>query len=341
MTLRRLPPFAATALALALCLAAGGDRARGAAAVTFASAAGEVNLRSDGTPMDTSFVFQIGTFSAGFEPDAGNTGQWLEHWVALCDAAADPIPGATATYSDRPLPSPPFPAGTSAAGFSSSLEFDHNRPPFNTDRPVYIWGYDNRDRAGAGEWLLVTGSSWRWPAGTANPPAVTFSVGDADTVILGETNGASFHMKTAAVAVSGAAPGGYSSWLAANFSAATLADSSLVEEVWGTLADPDRDGVANVIEYFTASDPNDGGSKRETAAAADGGDLIFVFYQAKDTQGATATVEWSEDLTHWRIDGVSIDGVEDLGEVYRVSARIPGAGAGGAFARLDVRRVLD
>lgn len=330
------------AIIVALLLVAGaGDKARGAAAVNFASAMGETNLQSDGSQMDADFVFQIGAFSGGFEPGAHNTDEWLAHWVPLSDAAGDPIAGATTSFGANALPSPPFPAGTVTSGFSGSAEFDHSQAPFQALGSVYIWGYDNRDTPGAAEWLLVTSSTWGWPSGTENPPTTTFSIGEADTVVLGGVNGDGYHMRSAAVTVSpeSTVPG-YDRWLSANFSAVALSDPALVDSVWGALADPDGDGIANVIEFFTASDPNGQGSDRHTRAEVSGDDLVFIFYQAKDIEGVVGSVEWSADLVHWSEEGVDIETVEDLGEVYRVEAHIPGAGAE-SFARLNVRRSLE
>jgi hypothetical protein len=333
--------FAATLL---FVVVSSGDT-HAAASVNFASAVSGTNLQSDGSPMDSDFAFQIGAFSGGFKPSADNTGEWQTYWVPLSDAAGDPISGATTTFATSQLPSPPFPAGTFTTGFSGTAEFDHSQPPFDPLSAVYIWGYDQRSSAGPAEWLLVTSSTWSWPAGTGNPPTSTFSIGEADSVILGNVNGDGdgdgYHMQSAAVTVSPeiTVPG-YDQWLAANFSIAALADPTLVDSVWGALADPDGDGIANVIEYFTASDPNGQGTDRHTRAEISGEDLVFIFYQAKDTGGVVGVVEWSADLVHWSEEGVVTENVEDLGEVLRVEARIPGAGAE-SFARLNVRRSFE
>jgi hypothetical protein len=81
---------------------------------------------------------------------------------------------------------------------------------------------------------------------------------------------------------------------------------------------------------------------RKTSANIDGDDLVFTFFQAKDTTGVVASVEWSNDLTHWQIaEGIAFEAVEDLGDAYRVEARIPLNGDTDKFARLNVRRALD
>ena len=328
---------ASIALAFAWVFAAAGN-AEAAATVNYGSVVGSANLQSDGTPMDATFSFQIGTFSGGFAPAESNTGDWLAHWVPLVDAAGDPIAGATAAFDEIPLPSPPFPAGAAHSGFSGTAEFDHNELPFTTDTPVYLWGYNNRLTPGTAEWILVTDTTWLWPAGTANPPATTFSVGAADTAIIGSINTGTHHMQSAAVTVSSGASGPvYDSWLASQFAPEILAIPELADTVWGVLADPDADGVANVIEFFTASDPNDAVSNRPTSATTDGDHLVFTFYQAKDTSGTVGEVEWSSDLVHWQTDEVTAQVVEDLGDAFRVEARVP-RGEGEVFARLYVRR---
>ncbi len=331
-------PFALAAALVLTSMAA----SPGSATIGFSSTIGATNVRGDGAPMGSEFTFEIGTFTDGFEPSADNTADWLAHWAPLSDAAADPIPESAVAYESRELP-PPFPAGTTAAGFSGEVVFDHNEPPFQAMGAVFIWGYDNRTEAGAGEWILVTSSTWGWPVATANYPAVSFSIGDADTVVLGAVNGDGFHMLSAGVAVeAGSAPQGYGTWLAEHFSAGDLADPEQMETLWGVLADPDRDGAANVIEYFAGSDPRDAGAAASAQASIEGEHFVFRFDQSKAATGVEATVEWTRDMLAWRTDSVELAAVEDLGTHLRIEARVPLAVSGrDAFARLNVRRDLD
>lgn len=330
---KSLLTLATVALASATTL----ENAAADAAVYFSSQVGATNLQSNGQPMDESFSFQIGAFANGFEPSADNTGQWLAHWVPLGDAAADPLPGATAPYESIDLPAP-FPSGTTSDGFTGNVSYDHNEPPFTTMGAVYIWGYDNRQTAGEAEWILVTSSVWGWPSGAANPPAETFSMGSADSVILGSINANNAHMQTAAVTLQSSGASSYDNWLAANFTGSQLSDSALADSIWGVKADPDNDGIDNVIEYYTGSDPNDPVSAAGTAAANDGEFLIFSFYQSKTTDGVVGNVEWSDDMENWNSDSVATQTVDDLGDVYLIEARIPLNGAEEKFARLKVRR---
>jgi hypothetical protein len=207
---------------------------------------------------------------------------------------------------------------------------------------VYVWGFDNRTAAGPGEWILFTASTWGWPVGTSNAPATTYSVSDADTVILGAIDQDGIHMRSAAVEVEASQASGYGAWLAEHFSAGMLADPDAANTTWGVLADPDADGLANIIEFYTATDPNDPSSKRLTTAGVDetGENLLFTFYRAKDTTGAAAVIEWSSDMVHWHTEGVEIAEVEELEDVERVVARVP-VNADESFARLNVFRALD
>ena len=67
---------------------------------------------------------------------------------------------------------------------------------------------------------------------------------------------------------------------------------------------------------------------------------MFTFFQAKDTTGTVAEVEWSPDLIHWQTDAVTAQVVEDLGDAFRIEARVP-RGDGETFARLYVRRSFE
>ena len=56
--------------------------------------------------------------------------------------------------------------------------------------------------------------------------------------------------------VTAGAAGPYELWRMNNFSPADLGDPASESTIWGDLADPDMDGLINLLEYALAGDPN-------------------------------------------------------------------------------------
>ncbi|OYW71243.1 MAG: hypothetical protein B7Z37_28335 [Verrucomicrobia bacterium 12-59-8] len=79
----------------------------------------------------------------------------------------------------------------------------------------------------------------------------------------------------------------------------------------GPADDADNDGVPNLIEYFTGTQPADGGSRAPFTAQVTGGSVVFRFNRALNAPDVTGVVEWSRNLQQWYRSGQS-DGVLSL-----------------------------
>ncbi len=74
----------------------------------------------------------------------------------------------------------------------------------------------------------------------------------------------------------------------------------LEASVWGNLADPDGDGIANLLEYALGGSPNDSGQHPRPTLVFDGGDqLSLTFFRAR--ADVTYFVEASNGLAGWSI----------------------------------------
>ncbi|MGD7654666.1 MAG: Ig-like domain-containing protein [Verrucomicrobiales bacterium] len=82
-------------------------------------------------------------------------------------------------------------------------------------------------------------------------------------------------------------------WQTANFPGET--DEAII----GANADPDMDGISNLVEYGLNTDPNDGSDVPVTTAATDGEDLWIHYTQVDSATDIDYIVEWSTDLTSW------------------------------------------
>lgn len=166
--------------------------------INFSSPAFGTNQQSDGSPLDSSFTFELGAFDNGFVPTAANTDNWLANWSPVTDPGGTPLAEASAPYGTISTIFGP------SEGFGSSVDLDHNNAPFEINQQGYIWGYDSR--TGSSEWILMTNSSPTdaWTYGDASGLAFTetWTVGTSQAV-LGDVNfddGATFvSLRTAAV----------------------------------------------------------------------------------------------------------------------------------------------
>lgn len=87
----------------------------------------------------------------------------------------------------------------------------------------------------------------------------------------------------------------WSAWAATRFSSGQLAQPSIS----GQAADPDGDGVPNLLEYLQDRNPlvRDGGP---LAASISAGHLTMVYEQLRAVPGWVAWVEYSGDLVNWQ-----------------------------------------
>ena len=306
--------------------------------IAYGSSVGVTNLTSSGAPMPEGFVFQLGTFEGGFVPDPSNTDGWLGAWRPASDREGEPLAGNSAAYQTQLLGGV-FPPEMRANCFTGSLTLDHNEPPFDLGGQLYIWGYDQRVTAGAAEWILITDPGWKWPDGSSNLPAISYAVSGASIVVLGDINGEGYEMRSAAVTVPASSASLYEGWLAQNFSAGVLGDEALEAEVWGDHADPDGDGLSNLLEYFTANDPN----LLETVSGVgqpmvDGDKIVVAYRRSLSATGVVGQMEWSKDLQSWSRDGIVQTTVDENATHANMRASWPMGEARQAFFRLTVQR---
>src|SRR5690606_5165694 len=91
------------------------------------------------------------------------------------------------------------------------------------------------------------------------------------------------------------------SWRQDQFTTAELEDPELEAAVWGDLADPDGDGLSNLLEYALALPPRDGTSAGPALTLDDTpGEprLLLTFTRLKRAAaaGLIYQVEWSDTL---------------------------------------------
>ncbi len=129
--------------------------------------------------------------------------------------------------------------------------------------------------------------------------------------------------------------GGYQSW---------IEGFDLDEEEYYFNADPDNDGIPNVIEYVLGGDPaNADDSALLPTFSQDATHMEFVFRRTRRSVYLNPFVQHSIDLDDWHHaedgeDGVTISFVELDEDTDEVTVRIPKNGEPKRFARLGVER---
>lgn len=136
------------------------------------------------------------------------------------------------------------------------------------------------------------------------------------------------------VVVTRLTPTPWQTWQAAHFGG-----NAANPAIAGGNEDPDNDGIPNLMEYATGSNPNQvngpGPAVVRTAATLD-----FTYPRNKAASGLTYAVEWSDQpgVSGWSTNGVSAPVIQsDNGTVQQMKVSVPaGSGVLRRFARLKI-----
>jgi hypothetical protein len=125
----------------------------------------------------------------------------------------------------------------------------------------------------------------------------------------------------------------------ANFTTAELADPSIS----GDLADPDHDGLSNLMEYALGLPPKDPTATNRPYASIISGHLTLTYTRSKAAVDVSLLVEQSNDLVNWQSGPGYIQQVScvDEGPIQRITVQLttPVAGASVGYLRLRVTRL--
>ena len=142
------------------------------------------DIQSDGTDLDATFTFQIGTFGS-FVPIEANAAMWSANWTVLdnatYDVGFDRFQSSFQLATDGGIPGNVI---SSSTGESVAI-----------GEQVYIWVYDTDVYGFGSEWALITdadalnGDDWTVPdAGDQSAGPLDWRVSLATTPIFGGAN---------------------------------------------------------------------------------------------------------------------------------------------------------
>jgi hypothetical protein len=134
----------------------------------------------------------------------------------------------------------------------------------------------------------------------------------------------------------------FASWLSAYFEPAIVADAALRASVWGELADPDGDGIANLLEYAFGGDPlvASTDTRPQTHFVTEGG-VEYLAVTFRPNPGAIDLIfepQVSSDLETWQGGAVFVPGPDDRVLTYRDFS--PASAHQRRFIRVNVSTAL-
>ena len=101
----------------------------------------------------------------------------------------------------------------------------------------------------------------------------------------------------------------FDQWSINQFPASVLANLGLKESVWGPFADPDRDGVPNILEAYLNQNPVRADLPVASRTLISGGNLIYRWLSPDDSHGVERTFLSAPNLDKtatWSSSGISV-----------------------------------
>ncbi|MEN9632664.1 MAG: hypothetical protein RL077_1068 [Verrucomicrobiota bacterium] len=141
---------------------------------TSSLSAGGAGRFSDGSawPVNATFQFELGVFSAGFDPAVQPKSAWGAAWTSARLAVA-PAGAVDTWFLDGAV------TYFSIQGSSVPLSAV---PSAGTQ--YYVWGYNSRALAESSEWILLTNTAWKVVASSTPQLPVLFDTKDAGTIAI-------------------------------------------------------------------------------------------------------------------------------------------------------------
>lgn len=182
-------------LIVALAASFAGTSGASAASIAWSSDVGSLLYQADGSTLDASFTFELGTFTAGFIPTEYNLADWAANWK-LFDQAHAPNPNPDTNGEWNPVDQF-FVGGADVNGSGQSTSPEASPSTiFNEGEQLYIWAFNSKTLDPQNtEWALITRTQpdpfttpayndWLIPAQSV-VDTQTLHLNEADLVVFG------------------------------------------------------------------------------------------------------------------------------------------------------------
>jgi hypothetical protein len=238
----------------------------------------KINQTAGGSLMDAGFRLELGVFESGFTPTPQNVSEWARHWH-VCQRQ---------TYN------------SSTKRFDGLFAVTDNSGPFAVGTAAYVWGFRSD---GSGDWILFRTLEWNLPAADpSNPIPLEWNVAEA-TALIGSINasGSPYLMRSAVTTDALPPATDWNQWSQDEFTGEPLNQAS---------DDPDRDGIANLLEFVFGTSPLSPDGPVPTPLSLIAGHPTIIIPRRAD-HTSTLKVEVSNDLIHWQSGPGFTEVVED------------------------------
>jgi len=188
--------------------------------------------------------------------------------------------------------------------------------------------------------VVATGApspTYQWKKGTTDIPNATSASYTINTVAPSDAGNYTVVVTNAIGSVTSnvaalTVPSGYATWRALKFTTLEAADNA----VSGPDADPDGDGLKNVVEYAFDTDPKSGAASASApSVSVTSTEWIYTYTRPADRPDLTYTVQASTNLTDWTTITVTHERTA-TGTTETWQGRVPRATGNNVFFRLKV-----
>jgi hypothetical protein len=122
----------------------------------------------------------------------------------------------------------------------------------------------------------------------------------------------------------------FGQWIAAAFP--SVSNTNVI----GISAQPEGDGVSNLLKYFTGINPAAPGAAPLTCGPDGQGNMVLYFRMSKNLTGVSYSVDQSSDLKAWSSTGLQGTVAADMGSYDNMKVSVPMAGNKNLFFRLSI-----